>query len=140
MALISKDSWRSLQSLIVQKKTIPDFFLRFLTPDKARELLLLASKSENIVFPNQLRQYSASLSVRKKIATVVVKSRKEEPKKAKKKKKAKKLLRQMPRGSLMKKPDNAAADSYFEQRRLFGGEGTSIRAYSGGLPSLGKRK
>jgi hypothetical protein len=29
----------------------------------------------------------------------------------------------------MKKPDNAATDSYFEQRRLFGGEGTSIRAY-----------
>ena len=139
MALISKDSWRSLQSLIVQKKTIPDFFLGFLTPDKARELLLLASKSENIVFPNQLRQYSDALSAKKKIATVVVKSRKEDPKKAKKKK-AKKLLRQMPRGSLKREPDLAAADRYFEQRSLYGGEGTSIRAYSGGLPSLGKRK
>ena len=138
MALISKDSWRSLQSLIVQKKTIPDFFLQFLTPDKAQELLLLASKSENIVFPNQLRQYSATLSGRKKIAIVVVKSRKEEPKKAKKKK-AKKLLRKIPSGSLIGKPDFAAADRYFEQRRLLGGEGTSVRTYSGGLPSLGKR-
>jgi hypothetical protein len=139
MALISKDSWRSLQSLIVQKKTIPDFFLGFLTPDKARELLLLASKSENIVFPNQLRQYSEALSAKKKIATVVIKSRKKDPKRAKKKK-AKKSLQQMPGGPLMREPDLAAAERYFEQRRLFGGEGTSIRAYSGGLPSLGKRK
>lgn len=68
MTSISKESWRELELRISRGDVIPDWFLRFLTPDSAMRLVRVAEMSQNRKFPEQLRAYLHSLQPKKIIA------------------------------------------------------------------------
>lgn len=61
MATISKATWKELESSVSKGETIPDWYLRFLTPELAMKLVQVAIRANNKRFPDQLKAFILKL-------------------------------------------------------------------------------